>query len=105
MPDDPPPRKRRRWLLVVAVAAIVVAFALGIIARLDQRDDVRRDTERMRVPTVAVVRPERTAVTTTIVLPGNVQAYTDSPIFSRTNGYLARWLVDIGARVKKDQLL
>jgi RND family efflux transporter MFP subunit len=40
-----------------------------------------------------------------IVLPGTVQAFTDSPIFARTNGYLKRWYFDIGARVRKGQLL
>ena len=39
------------------------------------------------------------------VLPGNMQAYTDSPIYARTNGYLKKWYFDIGARVKQGQLL
>ena len=39
------------------------------------------------------------------MLPGNTQAFTDAPIYSRTNGYLKRWYVDIGSRVKKGQLL
>ncbi len=40
-----------------------------------------------------------------IVLPGNTQAFIDSPIYARTDGYLKRWYVDIGARVKKGELL
>jgi RND family efflux transporter MFP subunit len=39
------------------------------------------------------------------VLPGNVSAYTDSPIYARTSGYLTRWYFDIGARVRKGALL
>jgi RND family efflux transporter MFP subunit len=39
------------------------------------------------------------------VLPGNVTAYTDSPIYARTAGYLTRWYFDIGAKVKKGALL
>ena len=39
------------------------------------------------------------------MLPGNVQAFIDTPIYARTNGYLKRWYVDIGARVKAGQLL
>lgn len=107
MPGDGerPPRRRRRLVIAIAVAIVVVVFAAGIIMRLVDRSGVARDTEQMRIPTVAVVRPERTATTTTIVLPGNVQAYNDTGVFSRTNGYLARWYVDIGGRVKKDQLL
>jgi RND family efflux transporter MFP subunit len=38
-------------------------------------------------------------------LPGNIQAFTDAPIYARTNGYLKKWYVDIGARVKAGQLL
>ncbi len=37
----------------------------------------------------------------TFVLPGNVTAFTDSPIYARTSGYLTKWYFDIGSRVKK----
>ena len=40
-----------------------------------------------------------------IVLPGNIQAFTDAPIYARTNGYLKNWYFDIGAHVKQGQLL
>jgi multidrug efflux pump subunit AcrA (membrane-fusion protein) len=39
------------------------------------------------------------------VLPGNAQAFTDTPIYARTNGYLKMWYVDIGARVHQGDLL
>ena len=39
------------------------------------------------------------------MLPGNVSAYTDAPIYARTSGYLTKWYYDIGARVKKGALL
>ena len=54
----------------------------------------------MAVPTVAVVQPKRSAPAQEIVLPANVQAFADAPIYARTNGYLKRWYVDIGSRVK-----
>ena len=59
----------------------------------------------MAIPTVSVVHPKRTAPADEVVLPADVQAYIDSPIYARTNGYLKRWYVDIGARVKNGQLL
>ena len=102
----PRPRRRRRWLYVlVGVLVIAGAFAYGVSVRLERRAHTRDDNAQMRIPTVAVVRAERTAATIPIVVPGTVQAYLDSPIYSRINGYLDRWLVDIGAHVKKDQLL
>jgi RND family efflux transporter MFP subunit len=39
------------------------------------------------------------------VLPGNIQAFTDTPIYARTNGYLRHWYFDIGAHVKQGDLL
>jgi multidrug efflux pump subunit AcrA (membrane-fusion protein) len=63
-------------------------------------------TTQLAAPTV-IALPCRSKVgpTDTFVLPGNVTAYTDSPIYARTAGYLTRWYFDIGARVKKGQLL
>jgi RND family efflux transporter MFP subunit len=51
------------------------------------------------------VQPKRSAPAQEIVLPANVQAFADAPIYARTNGYLKRWYVDIGSRVKEGQLL
>jgi RND family efflux transporter MFP subunit len=56
-------------------------------------------------PAVSVVLPKRTAPAQEIILPGNVQPFTTSPIYARTNGYLRKWYFDIGAHVKQGQLL
>ena len=40
-----------------------------------------------------------------LVLPGTLQAYVESPIYARTNGYLKKWYHDIGSRVSKGDLL
>jgi RND family efflux transporter MFP subunit len=40
-----------------------------------------------------------------LVLPGTLQAYVESPIYARTNGYLRKWYHDIGSRVNKGDLL
>jgi len=90
-------------LLLIAAA---VALALwGISARAKALVVVTRETAELAVPTVAVVTPERAASPEEIVLPGTVQAFTDAPIYARTNGYLKRRVVDIGARVTAGQLL
>jgi RND family efflux transporter MFP subunit len=59
----------------------------------------------MAVPSVSVISPQRSAPSQEIVLPGNVQPFISAPIYSRTNGYLKRWHADIGAHVRKGQLL
>jgi RND family efflux transporter MFP subunit len=94
------------WLVAVILIAIFGGvLARGIIERLRAGATLRTDTDNMAAPVVAVVTPQRAAPSQEIVLPGNVQPFISSPIFSRTNGYLKKWYFDIGARVKKGELL
>jgi len=106
---SPPPagnRKGRGWLIALALVAIFGAIlANGILGRLRAGATLRTETDTLAVPVVSVVTPKRVAASQEIVLPGNVQPFITSPIFSRTNGYLRSWYFDIGARVQKGQLL
>lgn len=99
-------RPRKRWL-GLAIALIVTATLLvsGIWSRVRARTALNAETARVAVPDVAVVSPKQTAPAEEIILPGNVQPFITSPIYSRTNGYLQKWYFDIGAHVKKGQLL
>src|ERR1051326_6021031 len=94
----------RRYLLIAAVIAAVLA-AWGIISRIEALTALRARTQQAAIPTVAAIQPAQGPASEELVLPGTLQAYTDSPIYARTNGYLKRWLVDIGAKVKAGQLL
>ncbi len=89
-------------LAVLIIAGIVVA---GIVPRIRAKAALRTATNELAVPTVAVIHPKRGAPQQEIVLPGNIQAFTDAPIYARTNGYLKKWYADIGAHVKEGQLL
>jgi RND family efflux transporter MFP subunit len=86
----------------VIVAAIVIA---GVVPRLRAKAEVRIETDNLAVPAVNVIHPKRGSPQQEIVLPGNIQAFIDAPIYARTNGYLQSWYFDIGARVRKGQLL
>jgi RND family efflux transporter MFP subunit len=89
-------------LAIVIAAGIVIA---GIAPRLRARQTLREETDRLAAPPVNVIHPSRAAHAEEVVLPGNIQAFTDAPIYARTNGYLKRWYFDIGARVKAGALL
>jgi RND family efflux transporter MFP subunit len=94
------------WWLILIAAITAAGLVIGaILPRIQARANLRRETNEMAVPTVAVVKPKRTAPASELVLPANVQAFVDSPIYARTNGYLRRWYADIGAHVKAGQLL
>lgn len=91
------------FLLVLALIAAVV-FA-GIAPRLRARQVLREETNLTAAPPVSVVHPTLGKPSEEVVLPGNIQAYSDAPIYARTNGYLKHWYFDIGARVRQGQLL
>jgi len=92
------------FLIVVVVAAAILAVT-GIIPRLRARTKLQDDTNALAAPDVLVAKPQQGKPTEEVVLPGNLFAYVDSPIYARTNGYLRKWYFDIGAHVKKGQLL
>jgi RND family efflux transporter MFP subunit len=103
------PRQGRGALAWVVIAGLLLVLA-GIVAweirgRLRADAALKQATARDADPIVNVVYPKRTASTEEIVIPGNTQAFTDAPIYARTNGYIKRWYFDIGSRVKQGQLL
>jgi len=89
----------------IALLAAIGAVMWGVTTRTRALGVVAQETREMAVPAVAVVTPTHGAPQEEIVLPGTMQAFTDAPIYARTNGYLKRWYVDIGARVGPGQLL
>jgi len=103
----PPPRKSRRGLIIAGLAVILVAAAVGngIRGRVEAEHVLAQTTEASAVPSVNVTHPDAGAPNEELVLPGATQAITDTPIYARTSGYLKRWTSDIGAHVKKGDLL
>jgi len=99
-------RPRKQWLvLAVAVLAVTALLVSGIWSRVGASTALRIETAQAALPAVAVVSPKQNAPADEIILPGNVQPFINSPIYSRTNGYLKKWYFDIGAHVRKGQLL
>jgi len=90
-------------LLVLLIIAGLVLFR-GITARVRADEDVKGDTHQLAVPAVSLAQPKHSAPQEEIILPGNIQAFIDAPIYARTSGYLKRWYVDIGGKVKNGQL-
>ncbi len=109
-PVEPPIERRTSKhtfavVLVLALAALGVLIVRGIQARVRAEASLAGDTERAAALEVSVIQPKAGAKADELILPGNIQAFTDTPVFSRTDGYLKRWYSDIGARVKAGQLL
>ncbi|MEO6817913.1 MAG: efflux RND transporter periplasmic adaptor subunit [Edaphobacter sp.] len=109
-PPDSAPEKRGFstgvWITLAVVAiALLVIIAVGIASRTAAEHKLEERTEAAAIPTVNVVHPSAAPLSPEISLPGNTQAYMDTPIYARTSGYLKRWYFDIGAHVRKGQLM
>lgn len=105
-PQQAQPRRKHGWLALIVILAIVAAIVIGgIVPRLKARAALKTETYDLALPNVNVIHPTQGAPQSELILPGNMQAFMDAPIYARTNGYLKKWYVDIGARVKANQLL
>ena len=98
------PRFALLGIAVVVVATVLLA-AFGILRRSHEATVLAERTTQLAAPSVIAAAAKPGAPVDNFVLPGNVTAFTDSPIYARTSGYLTRWYFDIGAKVKKGALL
>lgn len=98
-------KKTHHWALLVIALLLVAGAVIGVTMRLGEKHALARETESLAVPNVLVTHPKVEPPQQDLALPSTLQAYTESPIYARTNGYLARWYKDIGSKVNKGQLL
>jgi membrane fusion protein, multidrug efflux system len=106
-PSDPGPAPvgRAKLLIGAALLVLITAGAITFVNKKTETDALAKETEAVAIPTVAVVHPQTEPGNDELVLPGNLQAFIESPIFARTNGYLLRWYKDMGSKVEKGELL
>jgi RND family efflux transporter MFP subunit len=104
---QPPPeftrKLRRTGRATLAIAVLIAVGGLGL--RWLHARNVAQWTDTQAIPTVNLIAPQRGVSGQQTVLPGNVQAWYEAPIYARVNGYLKDWYFDYGAHVKKGQLL
>ena len=94
------------WIALAAfILVLAAALAAGFLPRISAKEALKKQAQALNVPTVSVIQPKPGAAVQELVLPGNVEAFVETPIYARTNGYLKRWHADIGAHVKAGQLL
>jgi len=104
-PAAPAHIQQRHFVLVVVAMVFLASAAVTFALRLGEHRALAKETEALAVPNVVVVQPKPEPAQQDLTLPSTLQAFTESPIYARTNGYVARWYKDIGSQVKKGQLL
>jgi RND family efflux transporter MFP subunit len=84
---------------------IALGILRGISSRVEAQAALHEIAKESAIPVVEVVHPKTSPQAQEIALPGNTQAFNDTPIYARTSGYVNQWYVDIGARVERGHLL
>jgi len=107
VPNNPGRAFSKRAIAIIAIVTVCVALAIasGVHTRLKAETRLRESAQASAIPYVDVVSPKASTDADEIALPGSTAAFNDTPIYARTNGYVNRWYVDIGTRVRKGQLL
>jgi RND family efflux transporter MFP subunit len=106
--NAPPPAKPSRGarLVLIGLGVVLVVLAVfGIVKRVQARHELTADTDRNAIATVATTVPKASPKDQSLSLPGTVTSWQDAQVYARTTGYVAKWYVDIGAKVKKGQRL
>ena len=93
----------KRFLFIPVV--LCVFGAVTFFLRAQDEKKLVAATQTMEVESVSVIHAQPGAPATDLALPATLQAYSDSPIYARTNGYVSHWYADIGAHVRQGQLL
>ena len=98
----------RAFRIIIPLVVLSTLFVVfGVLPRLKNNRELEAEagTEKNREPIVNVVALKHSSDTTGLTLPGQIQPYRQTPLYARTQGFLRRWYVDIGAQVKQGQLL
>ena len=98
------PPARFKLAATVAVVIAIAVVAAGLWARKSNAEQLQRTADDRGQPSVALITPQ--ALTEGgLELPARIEAWSRAPIYARVSGYLKRWNVDIGGKVKAGQQL
>jgi RND family efflux transporter MFP subunit len=105
-PPAAPQRHGRVKLVALCALAVAVAIAtIGIVRRESRQSDMKQWTADQAIPSVKLVKPQKGVTNQELILPADIQAFYEAPIYARVSGYVKMWYQDIGAHVKAGQLL
>jgi RND family efflux transporter MFP subunit len=97
-------QSRVQWFLVIP-ALLCLSGAITLFLRADDSKKLTRTTQTLQAEQVTVIHAQQSAPVTDLALPATLQAFSDSPIYARTSGYVSHWYADIGTHVRQGQLL
>jgi RND family efflux transporter MFP subunit len=105
VPTHPPVRSIAVWGPIAAASVLVLFVLIGAWRHVRGHNEQERFAQQINKVTVDVVNAQRDEKPKELILPGTFQAFKETTIFARANGYVKDWKVDIGDNVKEGQLL
>ena len=104
-PLRPPVRSVAVWGPIAAVTVLAFLVTIGVWRRVQERGQEKAFTRQATQLEVNVVNAQRDRKPKELILPGTFQAFQETTIYPRANGYVKSWKADIGDNVKEGQLL
>jgi RND family efflux transporter MFP subunit len=101
----PASRRAKAVILGGAIVATVLVLSIGIVPRVRAHEKLAQVSKESVQPSVVVTNVSRSAARAEVVLPANVKAFEEASLYARADGYLTKWMVDIGGKVAAGQVL
>jgi RND family efflux transporter MFP subunit len=105
IPTHPPVRSVAVWGPIAAVTLLAFLVTIGVWRRVHERGQEKAFTRQATQLEVNMVNAQRDRKPKELILPGTFQAFQETTIYPRINGYVKSWKADIGDNVKEGQLL
>ena len=102
---SPATRRTKAAVFVGASVVAIAILALGIVPRLRAHEKLVQVSREATLPTVVITNVVRSPANAEVVLPANVRAFEQTALYARADGYLTKWMVDIGGKVEAGQVL
>lgn len=103
---SPPPLLRRaKFAAAAVVVMLIIGAAVMLVNRSFRASALENSTATHAVQYVTTTQPASGGDGVPVTLPGSLQGVIESTVYARSSGYLLRWTKDIGASVKKGELL
>ena len=96
--DRPASLRRPVFLLFAGLLAALAAPGCGHKEKADH-------TSVAEPPTVQLIQPQVRNIVRVVGQPSFIQSYERSSVYPKMNAYILKWIVDIGDKVKKDDVL
>jgi len=100
-----PAVKRAKFIVGAIVGALVIGGIIIFVVRSFQASALVASTEVHAKQYVTTVTPKAGGDGLPLTLPGTLQGIYEATVYARSNGYIVRWIKDIGSSVKKGELL